>query len=144
MMRYIRIAGILLWCLFYGKLHAAGKDIFELDNFFITTTMNSIDAEFSVKNTSATERKAFISLSLTDAAGKSFLQIPRQQFILAPGAIKKIRLTSAQLRPQLWSPEHPVLYAMRISAGYDNKEDVELKHLIPYLKSLAPVRDVRD
>ena len=27
---------------------------------------------------------------------------------------------------------------------YDNKEDVELKHLIPYLKSLAPVRDVRD
>jgi len=27
---------------------------------------------------------------------------------------------------------------------YDNKEDLELKHLIPYLKSLAPVRDVRD
>jgi len=27
---------------------------------------------------------------------------------------------------------------------YDNKEDEELKHLIPYLKSLAPVRDVRD
>lgn len=31
-----------------------------------------------------------------------------------------------------------------IAPYYDNKEDVELKHLIPYLKSFKDVKDVRD
>ena len=31
-----------------------------------------------------------------------------------------------------------------IAPYYDNKEDQELKHLIPYLKSMLNVRDVRD
>lgn len=123
MMKYIRTVVILLWCLFCNKLYAAGTDIFELDNFFITTTMSSINAEFSIKNTGATERKGFINLTITDAAGKTFLQIPRQLVVLAAGASKKIKLTRAQLKPQLWSPEQPVLYNLRISAGYNNKED---------------------
>ncbi len=123
MMRYIRTVSILLLCLFCGKLYAAGPDIFQLEDFFITTTMSSVNAEFSVKNTSSTAKKGFISLNITDAAGRSFLQISRQQVVLAAGASKKIKLTKAQLKPLLWSPEHPVLYSMRISANCNNKQD---------------------
>ncbi|WP_285057036.1 hypothetical protein [Pedobacter ginsengisoli] len=123
-MKIIRTAGILFWCLLCCNVHAAGKPIFELDDFFITTTMNSIQVEFSVKNTGVNSKQGFVSLTVTDAFGKLFLEISRQQVVLAAGASKKMKLGRIQLKPRLWSPEQPVLYTMRVLTGSDHKSDV--------------------
>jgi beta-galactosidase len=122
-MKPIKTIIMILCCLLCSKGYAA-KPVFKLVDFFITTTMNSIETEFLIKNTSSSFQKGFVNLKITDANGKSFTYCSQQQIALAAGGAKKIKLSKQQLKPKLWSPEHPVLYTMLIAVTINDKVEV--------------------
>ncbi|HWK57714.1 MAG TPA: hypothetical protein VNQ80_10260 [Parapedobacter sp.] len=93
-----------------------------LDDFFVSTTINSIDMEFLVRNHSARRQNTVVDVVVTDTEGKVFLRLPQNKIALNVGDSTKVSLKKTQLKPQLWSPEHPVLYNLEISLKSGKQE----------------------
>jgi beta-galactosidase/beta-glucuronidase len=109
-MRYIICILIIGWIGMTRCL--ADEPVFTLDDLFVATTMNSIDIELIIQNVSRHTRKCEVDIVIKEANGKTFLHLPRQTHLLQAGESRNLKFSKEKLEPELWSPEHPVLYLM--------------------------------
>jgi len=111
---------VILCCLWGNKGFSADPQQ-TLNDFFVKTTMSTVEVQFLINNPSNELQKGVVNLKLLDASGKPFLLIPGQAIELGPKANKSVWIGRQQLKPKLWSPEQPNLYTLRIEVMINGK-----------------------
>jgi beta-galactosidase len=85
----------------------------------VTRQSAKINVQVDVENEYLTEKTAFLKISLTDVSGKTvFSEEVASENIPASGYVQFKRQLSVQ-NPQLWSPESPSLYHIKVKVISD-------------------------
>lgn len=125
-----------IWILIIGWVGMtrcfAAEPVLILDDLFVATTMNNIDIELVIQNVSKHTQQCDVDIAINEASGKAFLHLPRQILVLQAGERGYLKFSKEILEPQLWSPEHPVLYLMHTTLIVGNEHVVSDKRKIGF------------